>query len=198
MNLPNKLTLARMIATPVFMAMMMFSTIPYNYTISLIIFILASITDYLDGKIARKYGLVTNFGKFSDPIADKMLTTAALLGFMIIMPNRSFTIQVTIFVFITLFREFTVASVRLVAAVSNSRKVIAANIWGKLKTVSQMVSIILGLLAYSVKELVTGCDTVSHILLIAFIVTGWISVAFTIISGVIYLYESKELIDFTK
>lgn len=198
MNLPNKLTLARMIATPVFMATMMFSTIPYNYTISLIIFILASITDYLDGKIARKYGLVTNFGKFSDPIADKMLTTAALLGFMIIMPNRSFTIQVTIFVFITLFREFTVASVRLVAAVSNSRKVIAANIWGKLKTVSQMVSIILGLLAYSVKELVTGCDTVSHILLIAFIVTGWISVAFTIISGVIYLYESKELIDFTK
>lgn len=198
MNLPNKLTLARMIATPVFMAMMMFSTIPYNYTISLIIFILASITDYLDGKIARKYGLVTNFGKFSDPIADKMLTTAALLGFMIIMPNRSFTIQVTIFVFITLFREFTVASVRLVAAVSNSRKVIAANIWGKLKTVSQMMSIILGLLAYSVKELVTGCDTVSHILLIAFIVTGWISVAFTIISGIIYLYESKELIDFTK
>lgn len=198
MNLPNKLTLARMIATPVFMAMMMFSTIPYNYTISLVIFVLASITDYLDGKIARKYGLVTNFGKFSDPIADKMLTTAALLGFMIIMPNRSFTIQVTIFVFITLFREFTVASVRLVAAVSNSRKVIAANIWGKLKTVSQMVSIILGLLAYSVKELVTGCDTVSHILLIAFIVTGWISVAFTIISGVIYLYESKELIDFTK
>lgn len=198
MNLPNKLTLARMIATPVFMAMMMFSTIPYNYTISLIIFILASFTDYLDGKIARKYRLITNFGKFSDPIADKMLTTAALLGFMIIMPNRSFTIQVTIFVFITLFREFTVASVRLVAAASNSRKVIAANIWGKLKTVSQMVSIILGLLAYSVKELVTGCDTVSHILLIAFIVTGWISVAFTIISGVIYLYESKELIDFTK
>ncbi|MBR6902557.1 MAG: CDP-diacylglycerol--glycerol-3-phosphate 3-phosphatidyltransferase [Clostridia bacterium] len=198
MNLPNKLTLARMIATPVFMATMMFSAIPYNYTISLVIFILASITDYLDGKIARKYGLVTNFGKFSDPIADKMLTTAALLGFMIIMPNRSFTIQVTIFVFITLFREFTVASVRLVAAASNSRKVIAANIWGKLKTVSQMVSIILGLLAYSVKELVTGCDMASHILLIAFIVTGWISVAFTIISGVIYLYESKELIDFTK
>lgn len=80
MNLPNKLTLARMIATPVFMAMMMFSTIPYNYTISLIIFILASFTDYLDGKIARKYRLITNFGKFLDPIADKMLTTAALLG----------------------------------------------------------------------------------------------------------------------
>ena len=198
MNLPNKLTLARMIATPVFMATMMFSAIPYNYTISLVIFILASITDYLDGKIARKYGLVTNFGKFSDPIADKMLTTAALLGFMIIMPNRSFTIQVTIFVFITLFREFTVASVRLVAAASNSRKVIAANIWGKLKTVSQMVSIILGLLAYSVKELVTGADILFSVFLIAFIVTGWISVAFTIISGVIYLYESKELIDFTK
>ena len=198
MNLPNKLTLARMIATPVFMATMIFSVIPYNYTISLVIFILASVTDYLDGKIARKYDLITNFGKFSDPIADKMLTTAALLGFMTIMPNRSFTIQVTIFVFITLFREFTVASVRLVAAASNSRKVIAANIWGKLKTVSQMVSIILGLLAYSVNELVTGADILFYILAVAFIVTGWISVAFTIVSGVIYLYESREMIDFTK
>lgn len=198
MNLPNKLTIARMIATPVFMATMMFSTIPYNYTISLVIFILASITDYLDGKIARKYGLITNFGKFSDPIADKMLTTAALLGFMIIMPTGSFTVQVTVFVFITLFREFTVSSVRLVAAASNSRKVIAANIWGKLKTVSQMLSIILGLLAYSVKELVTGADILFSVFLIAFIVTGWISVVFTIVSGVIYLYESREMIDFTK
>lgn len=198
MNTPNKLTVARMIATPVFMAAMMLEGIPFNYTVSLVLFILASLTDMLDGKIARKNNIVTNFGKFLDPVADKMLTTAALLGFMIIMPNKSYTVQVTIITFITLFREFTVSSVRLVAAVSESRKVIAANMWGKLKTVSQMASIILGLLAYSVREFIPGYEVIPNILLIAFMVVGWVSAAFTVISGVIYLYQSKELLDYTK
>ena len=198
MNTPNKLTVARMIATPVFMAAMMLEGVPFNYTVSLVLFILASLTDMLDGKIARKNNIVTNFGKFLDPVADKMLTTAALLGFMIIMPNKSCTVQVTIITFITLFREFTVSSVRLVAAASESRKVIAANMWGKLKTVSQMASIILGLLAYSVREFIPGYQVLPNILLIAFLVVGWVSAAFTVISGVIYLYESRELLDYTK
>ena len=81
MNTPNKLTLARMIATPVFMATMLIN-FPYHYLVSLVIFTLASLTDMLDGKMARKNNLVTDFGKFLDPLADKMLTTSAYLGFM--------------------------------------------------------------------------------------------------------------------
>ena len=81
MNTPNKLTIARIIATPVFMAALMFE-FPYHYTVSLVIFALASLTDMIDGKMARKYNLITDFGKFLDPLADKMLTTAAFLGFI--------------------------------------------------------------------------------------------------------------------
>lgn len=198
MNLPNKLTLSRAIATPVFMAVMLLKAIPYNYTIALIIFCLASLTDLLDGKIARSYNLVTNFGKFLDPVADKMLTTAALLGFMIILPTDNYRIQLTVITFITLFREFTVSSVRILAMLSETRKVIPANIWGKLKTVAQMASIILGLLAYSVREFVPACSLLFDALLLAFVVIGWLATLFTVISGMIYLTGNSEVIDFSK
>ena len=198
MNLPNKLTLSRAIITPVFMAVMLIEAIPYNYTIALVLFVLASLTDMLDGKIARSRGLVTNFGKFLDPVADKMLTTAALLGFMIIMPNGNYTVQVTLITFITLFREFVVSSVRLIAVSGDTKKVIAANMWGKLKTVAQMASIISGLLAYSVKDFTSGADCLFSLLLAVFLVTAWISVFFTVVSGVIYLYQSRNLIDSSK
>ncbi|MBO4734209.1 MAG: CDP-diacylglycerol--glycerol-3-phosphate 3-phosphatidyltransferase [Clostridia bacterium] len=198
MNIPNKLTVARAVATPVFMAVMIFRIIPFNYTAALIIFILASLTDLLDGKIARKRNLVTAFGKFLDPVADKMLTTAALLGFMIIMPSGNYTLQVTLITFITLFREFVVSSVRLIAVSGDTKKVIAANMWGKLKTVAQMASIILGLLAYSVKDFTSGADGLFSLLLVVFLVTAWISVFFTVVSGVIYLYQSRNLIDSSK
>ena len=198
MNIPNKLTVARAVATPVFMAVMIFRIIPFNYTAALIIFILASLTDLLDGKIARKRNLVTAFGKFLDPVADKMLTTAALLGFMIIMPSGNYTLQVTHITFITLFREFVVSSVRLIAVSGDTKKVIAANMWGKLKTVAQMASIILGLLAYSVKDFTSGADGLFSLLLVVFLVTAWISVFFTVVSGVIYLYQSRYLIDSSK
>lgn len=198
MNLPNKLTLSRAIATPLFMAVMLIEKIPYNYTIALLLFIFASITDLLDGKIARSCNLVTNFGKFLDPVADKMLTTAALLGFIVIMPNKNYAVQVTVITFITLFREFTVSSVRLIAVSGDGKKVIAANMWGKLKTVTQMLSIILGLFAYSVKEFMPKCDMLFNVIFILFVITAWISVVFTVVSGVIYLYNSKELIDSSK
>ena len=132
MNLPNKLTVARMIATPIFMFFMMWE-FKYNYLVALIIFILASLTDWLDGKIARKYNLVTDFGKFLDPIADKMLTTSALLGFI----AKDVGTGITWIVFIVLFREFLIASLRLVAASSPVKKVVAANIWGKLKPLAR-------------------------------------------------------------
>lgn len=191
MNLPNKLTLLRMILTPFFLVTLLVN-FPFHYAVSLFIFIVASITDYLDGNIARKQGIVTSFGKFLDPIADKMLTTAAFLGFMVL----GIGYGVVWITFIVLLREFIVASVRMVA-VSSGGKVIAANIWGKLKTVVQMVAIIYAIAAEAAKELFElskiafALDIVTDILL-------WTSAVLCLISGVIYLIDNKEFIDTTK
>ena len=87
MNTPNKLTLARMIATPIFMAIMLIEALPYRFLISLVLFAAASLTDMIDGKMARKYNLITDFGKFLDPLADKALTTAAFIGFLAVIPS---------------------------------------------------------------------------------------------------------------
>lgn len=196
MNTPNKLTVGRIIATPVFMATMLIE-FPYHYTVSLILFVLASLTDMIDGKMARKYNLVTDFGKFLDPLADKMLTTAAYLGFIsMFAEKKAYCIQMTAIVFIVLFREFAVSSIRLVA-VSSGGKVIAANMWGKVKTVSQMAGIILALFAYALIDdfglaSIQGvCDAVIAVLL-------WISALLCIISGVIYLYGGKDYINSSK
>lgn len=207
MNTPNKLTLARMIATPIFMATMLID-FDYHYLVSLLIFIAASLTDMIDGKMARKYNLVTDFGKFMDPLADKMLTTAAYLGFMFVYsatnPNN-YGIQITIITFIVLFREFMVSSLRLVTA--KAGLVVAANIWGKLKTVSQMVGIIAALFFFSVTvdfgglvselgfidmaQLKCICDIIIMVLF-------WISTVLCVISGLIYLKECKDYINPSK
>ncbi|MBP5686781.1 MAG: CDP-diacylglycerol--glycerol-3-phosphate 3-phosphatidyltransferase, partial [Clostridia bacterium] len=164
MNIPNKLTLSRVIMTPVFMAAMILQKIPFNYTAALVLFIAASLTDLFDGKIARSRNLVTNFGKFLDPLADKMLTTAAFLGFIVIMPSGNYAVQITAITFITLFREFAVSSMRLIAVSGETKKVIPANVWGKLKTVTQMACIITGLAAYSVKEIIPSAGFLSSLL----------------------------------
>lgn len=196
MNTPNKLTVARIIATPVFMATMLID-FPYHYTVSLILFIAASLTDMIDGKMARKYNLVTDFGKFLDPLADKMLTTAAFLGFISMYAGTFFCWQLTAITFIVLFREFLVSSLRLVV-VSSGGKVIAANMWGKCKTVSQMAGIILALAAYAVMEFVNVSATVKSVFDICIAAVFWISAALCIISGAIYLVGSKEFIDPSK
>lgn len=195
MNLPNKLTIARIIATPLFMAAMLIN-LPNNlhYLIALVLFAAASLTDMFDGQIARKYNLITNFGKFMDPLADKMLTTAALLGFI----YRGIGHGVTWIVFIVLFREFLISSLRLVVVSSDSAKVIAANIWGKLKTVSQMAAIIFGLLAYYIMGVVSMPAAVVSVLSIATSVLLWISAIFAVISGIIYLLDNKEFVDPSK
>ncbi len=193
MNTPNKLTIVRIIATPVFMAALMIE-FPYHYTVALLLFAGASLTDMIDGKMARKYGLITDFGKFLDPLADKMLTTAAFLGFI----KMGIGWQVTWIAFIVLFREFLISSLRLVV-VSSGGKVIAANIWGKCKTVSQMAGIIFALLAYALisdfgingSGFVLACDIIISILF-------WVSAVLCIISGVIYLLDSKDYIDPSK
>jgi len=138
MNTPNKLTLIRMIMVPFFLVSLC-ADFEHNYLVALIIFCTASITDYFDGMLARKHNLVTNFGKFLDPIADKMLTTSALLGFISMGDEKVWGAMWV--AFITLFREFIVSGIRL-SAVSSGGTVIAANIWGKLKTVCQMIAII--------------------------------------------------------
>lgn len=195
MNTPNKLTVARMIATPIFMATMLIN-FPYHYSVSLVLFALASLTDMIDGKMARKYNLVTDFGKFLDPLADKMLTTAAYLGFMFLFSRAGgYGWQMTTIVFIVLFREFMVSSLRLVTA--NSGLVVAANIWGKLKTVSQMVGLVLALLVYSLAadfgltQLLPVCNIIIMVLF-------WISALLCVISGLIYLNECKEYINSSK
>lgn len=193
MNTPNKLTIARIIATPFFMAALMID-FPYHYAVSLILFAAASLTDMIDGKMARKYNMITDFGKFLDPLADKMLTTAAFLGFI----KLGIGWQVTWILFIVLFREFMVSSLRLVV-VSSGGKVIAANMWGKLKTVTQMVGICVALFAHiliddfgiNTAAFVGVCDIIISVLF-------WISAVLCIISGVIYFLACKEYIDPTK
>lgn len=196
MNTPNKLTLGRMIATPIFMATMLID-FPYHYAVSLVLFALASLTDMIDGKMARKYNLVTDFGKFLDPLADKMLTTSAYLGFMFLYSAKtgSYGWQMTTIVFIVLFREFMVSSLRLVTA--KAGLVVAANIWGKLKTVSQMVGLVVALFAYTLisdfglSQIEGACDIIIMVLF-------WISAVLCVVSGLIYLNECKGYINTSK
>lgn len=196
MNTPNKLTIARMIATPVFMAVMLIEALPYRFLIAMLLFAAASLTDMIDGKMARKFNLVTDFGKFLDPLADKMLTTSAYLGFIFVFKDTAYCWQMVAIVFIVLFREFMVSSLRLVT-VSSGGKVVAANIWGKLKTVSQMVGIVAALLAYTLicDFGITSITGVSNLVIIALF---WLSAVLCVISGVIYLLACKDYIDPTK
>lgn len=189
MNTPNKLTLARMIATPVFMAVMLIA-FPYHYVVSLILFIAASLTDMIDGKMARKYNMVTDFGKFMDPLADKMLTTSAYLGFMFVYGGTEYSWHIVVITFIVLFREFAVSSIRLVAVTAGG-KVVAANMWGKCKTVSQMAGIIFALGVYAFNELF---GYTSAILDTVIIVLFWISAVLCVISGAIYIYGGRQYI----
>ena len=195
MNLPNKLTLIRIILVPFFVLSLLIA-FPHHYMVSLIIFIAASITDCLDGQIARKRNMITDFGKFADPLADKILVISALVCFVELGIISAWP------VIIVLFREFTVTSIRLIA--SSKGKVVAANIWGKMKTVSQMIAIILVMvLNYSYDLLQSSFNTLIDPKLIesiAPIFTGisavaiWISTVFAVISGVIYIMDNKEFI----
>ena len=189
MNLPNKLTLGRIILVPFFVAALLIP-FPLHTLAALLLFIAASVTDLLDGKIARKNHLVTDFGKFADPLADKILVLSALLCF----------VQLgwcdCVAVIVVLFREFAVTSIRLIAA--SKGKVVAANIWGKVKTVTQMVAIIVIMVMRSAGDIVNMTmgavpmtDTVIFIVSECLI---WISTVFAVISGVIYIVQNWHFI----
>lgn len=179
MNTPNKLTVLRMILVPVFMVLMMFDDLTMQMS-GLLVFIVASITDWLDGYLARRDNLVSDFGKFMDPLADKMLTTAA---FLVIMEKDFISSWVLL---IILFREFLVSGIRLVAV--GEGKVIAASIWGKAKTVSQMIAIIASLLLMNVSMFTPGVTYITVNVLV------WVSTILTLISGADYLIKNIEFI----
>lgn len=182
MNLPNKLTLLRIILVPVYLLLFVLN-FPFHYTASVLVFILASLTDMWDGKIARKYNLITNLGKFMDPIADKMLTTAAFVGFLSINQMSPWAL------IIILIREFVVTSVRLMAA--ESGKVIAANSWGKAKTVAQYIAIIYMMVALEVVGLNLGVD-LSFLTSIVGQAMLWIATILTAISGFLYFWDNRS------
>lgn len=178
MNLPNKLTVLRVIMIPFFVFFMLTDYAgAASKWIALAIFIIASLTDMLDGKIARKYNLVTNFGKFMDPLADKLLVCAAMICLVEMGKIASWM------VIIIISREFIISGFRLIAA--DNGVVIAASYWGKFKTVFQMVMI---------------CLLIADIAAIAVVTTvvTWIALILTVVSLVDYLIKNKDVMKDTK
>lgn len=197
MNVPNRLTMGRIVLTPIFMLLMLIE-FKYHFAVAMVVFIVASVTDLIDGKLARKNHLVTDFGKFLDPLADKMLTTAAYIGFIYTYRGEAvYSLIITLVTFVVLFREFAVSSIRLVS-VSSGGKVIAANIWGKLKTVVQMVSLIAALFLNALKEIIKLPETLMASLEIIVLSLFVISGVLCILSGIIYLFGAKEYINPSK
>lgn len=171
MNLPNKLTILRVIMIPFFVAFLMLengANTTYRY-IAAALFIIASLTDLLDGKIARKYNLVTNFGKFMDPLADKLLVCSALICMIELGQLPAWM------VIIIISREFIISGFRLVA--SDNGVVIAASYWGKFKTTFQMIGVVLLILNIPALSMVTD-------------IVIWIAVALTVISLVDYIVKN--------
>ena len=188
MNLPNKLTLLRFMLVPVFM-IFMYTDSKYSFLIGLIVFAVASYTDHLDGKIARANNLITDFGKFMDPLADKLLTTVAMIYLC------KFGLCHEIVICIVLAREFAVSGIRLIAASNpNGGKVIAAGMMGKAKTVFQMLAIMLGLLGLALSQL--NFITVATYGTIATVtnVLMWLMSILTVVSGMQYIVPNFDLI----
>ncbi len=146
MNLPNKLTVLRLFLVPLIVVVLLFPVNVYTNILGAIIFLTASLTDMLDGKIARKYGLVTDFGKFLDPLADKFMVLSAMMCIMYRSHSNALLFNIFMWlVMITVFRELAVASIRLIAS-KNANIVVAANMLGKIKTVTQIVCVMAALL----------------------------------------------------
>ena len=191
MNLPNKLTVMRVVMVPFFVAFMLIGAIPYNYLWALLVCAAGSITDMLDGKIARKYNLITNFGKFLDPLADKILVASALICFVQLGWCSAWVTA------LILAREFVVSGVRLVAASSDKKVVIAAGMLGKMKTAMTMVAICVIIFMWILVQFGAITPEGFPIQLISDILM-YIAAALTVASGVQYLYDYREFIDPTK
>lgn len=186
MNLPNKLTILRVCLVPFFVAFLLLENIPYRFLFAFVLFTAAAYTDHLDGKIARRDNLITNFGKLMDPLADKIMVMAALICFV------KLDLAYTVCVIIIMVREFAVTSVRLIAVEQGI--VIPANNWGKAKTVSQIAAIITILVFQSALQFMPWLPAVfadaAYIIGQALII---IATALTLISGVIYAKDGAHL-----
>lgn len=193
MNLANKLTVLRIFLVPIFLIVIAFKDIPYGTTIATIIFVLASITDKLDGYIARSRNQITKFGKFMDPLADKLLVTSALIALVEfrVIPNWAATIIIA--------REFAVSGLRTLAA--SDGIVIAASKWGKAKTFIQIVAIVSLLVQLNISlSPEWAAKVANNVYLSTFFSTGttillYIAVIITIISGVDYFIKNKNAIN---
>lgn len=194
MNLPNKLTLSRVIMVPFFVYFMLM-TPRYSYFkwIALAIFIIASLTDLLDGKIARKYHLVTNFGKFMDPLADKLLVCSALIGL------SSLGVIPAWITIVIIAREFIISGFRLIAA--EKGVVIAASMWGKWKTTFQMIMLCLQMAVmdwyFQVDSTISGYAFPSapiRYIRLAGNITMYIALILTIVSLIDYLMKNKDVL----
>ncbi|SFU38254.1 CDP-diacylglycerol--glycerol-3-phosphate 3-phosphatidyltransferase [Butyrivibrio sp. M55] len=180
MNLPNKLTVCRVILIPFFVFFLLFDPNSVSFKwIALGIFVIASLTDMLDGKIARKYNLITDFGKFMDPLADKLLVCSAMIGLIELGRIPSWIVIVII------AREFVISGFRLIA--SDNGRVIAASYWGKFKTTFQMIMVIL---------MIANIQNNAFYMLTQVIM--WIALALTIISLVDYLVKNKDVMNGSK
>ena len=190
MNLPNKLTISRIIMTVFFLTALIVK-FPFHFTLALVIFVIASITDFLDGSIARKHGLITDFGKLMDPLADKVLICSAFIGFIELGWMKAWMVVIIV------SRELAITGLRLLAA--NKNQVLAAERQGKNKTITQITAII-SLLIYNsygdwgIAGKIFGFEIVGHSW------TGWVAeismwaaVALTAYSGILYLWKNREV-----
>lgn len=192
MNLPTKLTIIRILLIPVFVAVF-FVSFPYNRLVACLIFILACMTDWLDGYLARKWNQVTDLGKFLDPIADKMLVACALLA---IIPEKTspaiLQTFIAIFAMVILCRELMVSCFRILAA--GKHIVLAADWWGKAKTICQMISLIILIPFASIKSLSFVSATAAKAIFITGFVLLGIATVLTIISGINYVVKNKQVL----
>lgn len=184
MNLPNRLTLIRALLVPLFLVFLLVPAIPGHYFWACVVFSAASFTDWLDGHLARKNDAVTDFGKFLDPLADKILVTGAIIAFV----SLGFAGPIPVILIVA--RDFMVSAIRL-SAVSADGKVIAANWWGKVKTALQMIVIIAVLLLCHLTEGTPAFDTVAWGSRLAM----WALALFTALSGIVYLVQNKHLVN---
>ncbi len=174
MNLPNKLTVLRMVLVPFFVASLLMSANNDSLKwVALVLFIVASLTDFADGYIARKYNLITNFGKFMDPLADKILTVSGMICLIELGRIPSWIVVIIV------AREFIISGFRLIAA--ENGVVIAANYWGKFKTTFQMIMIILMIMNIPQLQILTD-------------IVMWIALALTVISLVTYINANKQIL----
>ncbi|HEY2328507.1 MAG TPA: CDP-diacylglycerol--glycerol-3-phosphate 3-phosphatidyltransferase [Verrucomicrobiae bacterium] len=193
MNLPNKLTASRFVLTVLFV-WALFSSFRYNDTLALFFFCLAGVTDFLDGRLARSRGLITNFGILMDPLADKIMTCSAFIAFVEsthLNPNAPVKVAAWM-VIVIVAREFAITGLRLLAASKNV--VLAAEQFGKHKTASQILTIIALLIVDACEEWPVALKNLFVAWVPAFAeVMLWLTVALTVVSGVIYLWRNRHL-----